>query len=50
MPNVGPIAYADLDPHSQRLHRVSAMDHFEVTEEDVRRARHAYERGAQLPG
>ena len=43
MPNVGPIAYADLDPHSRRLHRVSAMDHFEVTNDDVRRARHAYD-------
>ena len=42
MPNVSSIPYADQDPHSQRIY--DAVDHrnFTVTEEDIRKARHAY--------
>ncbi len=32
----------DLDPHSRRLHEMSAMDDYVVTEKDVRAARHGY--------
>ena len=32
----------DLDPHSQRLYDVSAMDDYTVTEADIRAARHGY--------
>jgi choline-sulfatase len=42
MPAVPPIPFAQLDPHSQRLYRVSAMDQYAQTEERVRNARHAY--------
>ena len=31
-----------LDPHSRRLRNVSAMDRAEITESQVRNARHAY--------
>ena len=31
-----------LDPHSRRLHEMSAMDDYAVTEKDVRAARHGY--------
>ena len=34
--------YEALDPHSQRLHHVCALDEYEQTEARVRRARHAY--------
>ena len=40
-----PVLGADdvtLDPHTQRLRNVSAMDEVEITERDVRRARRAY--------
>ncbi len=40
-----PVLGADdvpLDPHTQRLRQVSAMDEVEITERDVRRARRAY--------
>lgn len=33
---------SELDPHSQRLYDVSAMDDYEVTEADLRAARHGY--------
>lgn len=32
----------DLDPHSRRLHEMSAMDDYVVTEKDIRAARHGY--------
>jgi choline-sulfatase len=41
-PTVPPIPFDQLDPHSQRLYRVSAMDQYAQTEERVRNARHAY--------
>jgi choline-sulfatase len=41
-PAVGPIAYDDMDPHSQRLWNVSAMDEYDITEEDTINARRAY--------
>jgi choline-sulfatase len=34
--------YAELDPHERRLWHACAMDAVEVTEDDVRAARHAY--------
>lgn len=42
LPAVPPIPYDQLDPHSQRLYRVSAMDQYAQTEERVLNARHAY--------
>ena len=41
-PRIGPLLPDRMDPHSQRLVRVSAMDEAAITEADVRRARHAY--------
>jgi choline-sulfatase len=41
-PTVRPIPYDQLDPHSQRLHYVCAMDQYQQSEERVRNARHAY--------
>jgi choline-sulfatase len=41
-PRVLPIPYEQLDPHSQRLWRMCAMDEYALTEERVRNARHAY--------
>ncbi|MCP3855991.1 MAG: choline-sulfatase [Actinomycetia bacterium] len=42
MPKVGPLAPADLDPHSIRLRHVIGADETEPTDEQVRNARHAY--------
>src|SRR3954452_2922329 len=42
LPRVGPLPADELDPHSRRLRNVSAMDRTEVTEAQVRNARHAY--------
>jgi len=42
MPRTPTIPYADLDPHSQRLFHVSAMDAAEISEQDIRNARRAY--------
>ncbi len=42
MPRVGPIPYAKLDAHSQRIHKVYKFGEHVVTEEDVRTSRHAY--------
>lgn len=42
LPRVGQLPIEELDPHSRRLRHVSAMDQTEITEEHVRRARHAY--------
>ena len=41
-PRVGPLPLERMDPHSRRLHRVSAMDEVLISEDDVRRARRAY--------
>jgi choline-sulfatase len=41
-PEVAPIPYADLDPHSQRLSNCSDRDKFDINAEDVRRSRRAY--------
>jgi len=40
LPTVGPVA--EPDPHSRRLKRVMAADEAQITEEQVRSARHAY--------
>lgn len=42
MPAVPAMAFDDLDPHSQRLYKAAATDEYEITDEDVRNARHAY--------
>ena len=42
MPVTGPVADADLDPHSRRLRHVIGADVTEVGEEQVRDARRAY--------
>jgi len=41
-PEVGDIALADQDPHSQRLILACDYQNFSVTEEDIRRSRQAY--------
>ncbi len=42
MPAVGPIPGDELDPHSRRLRHVIAADTTEVTDEQIRNARHGY--------
>ena len=42
LPVTGPIDDDDLDPHSRRLRRVICADTTEVTDEQIRTARHAY--------
>ena len=42
MPRVAPIAYEQLDPHSQWLYHAHGQDQHTVTDAHVRRARHAY--------
>ena len=42
MPTVSSIPYDQLDPHSQRLYHVCAIDDYAQTNERVRNARHAY--------
>ncbi|MCP5094411.1 MAG: choline-sulfatase, partial [Chloroflexi bacterium] len=42
LPAVPQIPYDQLDPHSQRIHHVCAMDQYAQTEERIRNARHAY--------
>ncbi len=42
LPAVPAMPREKLDPHSQRLYDVSAMDDYTVTEADIRAARHGY--------
>lgn len=42
MPSVGPIPFEKLDVHSQWLYLSHSRDRFDVTDEHVRNARHAY--------
>lgn len=42
LPTVGEISYEDKDPHSRRLYNLSAMGEYEITEADIRNARHGY--------
>jgi choline-sulfatase len=42
LPKTPHMKRADLDPHSQRLYDVSAMNDYTVTEADIRSARHGY--------
>ncbi|MCA0993978.1 choline-sulfatase [Alloyangia pacifica] len=42
MPEVGPIAYEDHDPHSKRIFDANDWRSFNITDEDVRRSRRAY--------
>ena len=41
-PRVAPIAYDQQDPHSRRLMDASEHDAFDITDDDVRRARRGY--------
>ncbi|GGL67935.1 choline-sulfatase [Wenxinia marina] len=41
-PELKPVPYAELDPHSQRLMDASDRRNFDITLEDVRRSRRAY--------
>ncbi|MEM9787010.1 MAG: choline-sulfatase [Pseudomonadota bacterium] len=42
MPEVGPIPYEDQDAHSQRILDANDRDNFNITDEDIKRARRAY--------
>ncbi len=42
MPRVGPIPYEKLDAHSQRLWKAYKFGEYNISEEDVRKSRHAY--------
>ncbi|MGH3065148.1 MAG: choline-sulfatase [Gaiellaceae bacterium] len=42
LPAVPRKPYGELDPHERRLWRASAMDEVEITDDDVRAARHGY--------
>jgi choline-sulfatase len=42
LPKIPKMSREALDPHSQRLYDVSAMDEYAVSEADVRAARHGY--------
>ncbi|OYD83666.1 choline-sulfatase [Azospirillum brasilense] len=42
LPSVPPIPPEQLDPHSRRLHHMDGLHRYDLTEERVRTARHAY--------
>lgn len=42
MPLIGPIPYAEQDPHSRRILDANAHENFDITEDQIRRARRAY--------
>lgn len=42
LPTVGPLNDDDIDPHSRRLRRVITADTTDVTDDQIRNARHAY--------
>ncbi len=42
LPATPAIAYDKMDPHSQRLFKVSAMDDYDISDQDVKNARRAY--------
>ena len=42
MPEVGYIRYEDRDPWAQRYYMTIRQDEFDITEEQLRNARHAY--------
>jgi choline-sulfatase len=42
MPKVAAIPPDQMDPHSRRLHDMSAMDDYDVNEQDIRSSRHGY--------
>lgn len=42
MPTVSPIPYADQDAHSKRILDANDRDNFNITDEDIQRARRAY--------
>ena len=42
MPALPPVAFDDLDPHSQRLWQASAIGDYDITPENVRNSRHGY--------
>jgi len=42
MPATPPMPLDELDPHSLRLRQIYKFDQYDISEEDVRRSRHAY--------
>lgn len=42
LPSIGPLSAEETDPHSRRLRHVITADTTEVTDEQIRNARHAY--------
>lgn len=42
LPTIGPLSDDDVDPHSRRLRRVITADTTDVTDDQIRNARHAY--------
>ncbi|MGA8261120.1 MAG: choline-sulfatase [Arenicellales bacterium] len=42
MPTVPAMPFEDLDPHSRRLYKAAATEQYDIGEDDVRNARHAY--------
>jgi len=42
LPATPAIPFDQMDPHSQRLYRMSAMDDYDITEADLRSSRHGY--------
>ncbi|WP_226627276.1 choline-sulfatase [Alloyangia pacifica] len=42
LPEVGPMAYEEHDPHSKRIFDANDWRSFDITEDDVRRSRRAY--------
>ncbi|MCL4149347.1 UNVERIFIED_CONTAM: hypothetical protein GTU68_046936 [Idotea baltica] len=42
LPDIGPIPYADQDAHSQRILDANDHENFDITEDQIRRARRAY--------
>ncbi|WP_296419640.1 choline-sulfatase [Pseudooctadecabacter sp.] len=42
LPDVGPIAYQEQDPHSKRILDANDHENFDITEDQIKRARQAY--------
>ncbi len=42
LPRVAPLPDAQMDPHGRRLRRLYAVDEYDISDERVRNARHAY--------
>ncbi|MBL8906080.1 MAG: sulfatase-like hydrolase/transferase, partial [Rhizobiales bacterium] len=42
LPATPAIPFTKMDPHSQRLYRMSAMEEYDITDADIRSSRHGY--------